>query len=97
MPLDHRETQSALRSSRRSASRTSIQNATAAEREYAYDRQSSFGRFDKALDAAALNKWTVIDVKNDWKIIFPFEKKLEQERNFNGFALCNEVDFRSYW
>src|SRR6266404_1351209 len=28
-----------------------------AEREYAYDRDTSFGRLDKALDAAALNKW----------------------------------------
>jgi hypothetical protein len=30
-----------------------------AEREYAYDRQSHFGRLDVALDMAALNKWTV--------------------------------------
>ncbi len=30
-----------------------------------------FGRLDKALDAAAVNKWTVVDMKNDWKVIFP--------------------------
>jgi haloacid dehalogenase-like hydrolase len=46
---------------------------TDAEREYAYDRNTSFGRLDKALDAAALNKWLVVDMKNDWKRIFAFE------------------------
>jgi len=44
---------------------------TDAEREFAYDRQSSFGRLDKALDAAPLNRWTVVDVKRDWKTVFP--------------------------
>src|SRR5207342_2761589 len=48
-----------------------IVHHTDAEREYAYDRKSHFGRLDKALDAAALNKWTVVDMKNDWKRIFP--------------------------
>ena len=52
-----------------------IVHHTDAAREYAYDRQSSFGRLDKALEAAPLNKWTVVDMKNDWKVIFPFEKK----------------------
>jgi len=46
---------------------------TDAEREWAYDRTSSIGRLDKALDAAALNKWAVVDMKNDWKRIFAFE------------------------
>jgi hypothetical protein len=46
---------------------------TDAEREYAYDRDTSFGRLDKALDAAVVNKWTVIDMKNDWKRVFAFE------------------------
>jgi hypothetical protein len=44
-----------------------------AEREYAYDRKSHFGRLDVALDAAAVNRWTVIDMKKDWKVVFPFE------------------------
>jgi hypothetical protein len=26
-----------------------------------------------ALDAAAVNIWTVVDMKTDWKLIFPFE------------------------
>ncbi len=46
---------------------------TDAEREYAYDRNTPFGRLDKALDAAALNKWVVADMKSDWKRIFAFE------------------------
>ena len=44
---------------------------TDAEREYAYDRKSHFGKLDKALDAAADNKWTVVSMKTDWKKIFP--------------------------
>jgi phosphoserine phosphatase len=47
---------------------------TDAEREYAYDRQSSVGRLDKALDAAALDRWTLVDMKRDWKTIFPTER-----------------------
>ena len=50
-----------------------IVHHTDAEREYAYDRNTSFGRLDKALDAAALNKWTVVAMKKDWKRIFAFE------------------------
>ena len=49
-----------------------IVHHTDAGREYAYDRDTSFGRLDKALDAAAINKWTVVDMKNDWKRIFSF-------------------------
>jgi hypothetical protein len=44
---------------------------TDAEREYAYDRNTEFGRLDTALDAAAVNQWTVVDMKADWKQIFP--------------------------
>jgi hypothetical protein len=48
---------------------------TDAEREWAYDRQSRIGRLDKGLDEAGAKGWTVVDMKNDWKIIYPFEKK----------------------
>jgi phosphoserine phosphatase len=48
---------------------------TDAEREYAYDRDTEFGRLDKALDAAAVYQWTVVDMKADWKTIFPFGNK----------------------
>jgi hypothetical protein len=48
---------------------------TDAEREWAYDRTSFFGRLDKALDEAQAKGWTVVDMKDDWKIIYAFEKK----------------------
>lgn len=47
---------------------------TDAEREWAYDRESSIGRLDKGLDEAIEKGWTVIDMKNDWKVVYPFEK-----------------------
>jgi hypothetical protein len=43
-------------------------------RETAYDRQSSIGRLDKAWDEATARGWTVVDMKTEWKRIFPFEK-----------------------
>jgi phosphoserine phosphatase len=50
-----------------------IVHHTDAEREFAYDRQAHFGKLDKALDAAAANRWTVADMKRDWKKVFPFQ------------------------
>lgn len=50
-----------------------IVHHTDAEREYAYDRDALFGRLDLALDAAAANRWTVADMKKDWKRIFAFD------------------------
>jgi phosphoglycolate phosphatase-like HAD superfamily hydrolase len=44
---------------------------TDAEREYAYDRDSKVGRLDKGLDQAKERGWTVVDMKQDWKKIFP--------------------------
>jgi phosphoglycolate phosphatase-like HAD superfamily hydrolase len=40
-------------------------------REYAYDRDSSVGKLDKALDEGVAKGWTIADMKNDWKTIFP--------------------------
>ncbi|HEY1980975.1 MAG TPA: HAD family hydrolase [Xanthobacteraceae bacterium] len=48
---------------------------TDAVREYAYDRHSKIGKFDKALDEASAKGWTIVDMKNDWRVIFPFEMK----------------------
>ena len=42
-----------------------IVHHTDSEREYAYDRQSSIGRLDKALEVAKRNGWTVVDMKQD--------------------------------
>lgn len=47
---------------------------TDAVREWAYDRKARFGRLDKALDEANAQGWTVVDMKNDWKVVFPPEK-----------------------
>ena len=44
---------------------------TDAEREYAYDRESKVGKLDKALDEAKAKGWTVVDMKQDWKMVFP--------------------------
>lgn len=48
---------------------------TDAKREWAYDRQSSIGRLDKALDEANAKSWTVVSMKDDWKRVFAFESK----------------------
>ena len=45
---------------------------TDAEREYAYGPDSKVGTFSNALMEEATGKgWTVVDMKNDWKTIFP--------------------------
>ncbi|WP_113001356.1 HAD family hydrolase [Rhizobium sp. Root1203] len=51
-----------------------IVHHTDATREYAYDRKSAFGKLDKALDEAAQRNWLVVDMKDDWKKIYPFEQ-----------------------
>jgi phosphoglycolate phosphatase-like HAD superfamily hydrolase len=51
-----------------------IVHHTDAEREYAYDRDSPVGRLDKAWDQAKEHGWIVIDMKKEWKVIFPFQK-----------------------
>lgn len=51
-----------------------IVHHTDAEREYAYDRASSFGHLDKAMDMAPAEGWVLVDMKNDWKTIFPSAK-----------------------
>jgi phosphoglycolate phosphatase-like HAD superfamily hydrolase len=44
---------------------------TDAAREWAYDRASHIGRLDKGLDDARATGWTVVDMKTDWKTVFP--------------------------
>lgn len=48
-----------------------------AAREFAYDRKSTFGRLDRALDAAPQRGWSVISMKDDWRVVFPYA---DQER-----------------
>jgi phosphoserine phosphatase len=44
---------------------------TDGDREFAYDRESHVGTLDKALDQAAAKGWIIVDMKQDWKTIFP--------------------------
>nr|WP_244406152.1 HAD family hydrolase [Methylocella silvestris] len=48
---------------------------TDAEREWAYDRGSKIGRLDKALDEAPARGWLVVDMKEDWKRVYPDRKQ----------------------
>jgi hypothetical protein len=41
-------------------------------REYAYD-VSPLGTLDKALTEAQAKSWAVVDMKQDWKCVYPFE------------------------
>ncbi len=50
-----------------------IVHHTDGERETAYDRNSSIGKLDKALDEATARNWVVVDMKRDWKRVFPFQ------------------------
>ena len=44
-------------------------------REWAYDRDSHIGRLDRGLDEGPRRGWTIVNIKDDWKGIFPFEKR----------------------
>lgn len=47
-----------------------IVHHTDAEREYAYDRETDFGRLDKAMDDAPAEGWILVDMAKDWKAVF---------------------------
>ena len=42
-----------------------------ANREYAYDRKSHFGRLDRGLSEGPKRDWTIVSMKDDWKQIYP--------------------------
>lgn len=44
---------------------------TDSTREVAYDRQSAIGKLNTALDLAPKNNWLLVDMKKDWRTIFP--------------------------
>lgn len=48
-----------------------IVHHTDAQREWAYDRTSAIGKLDVALDQAGKQGWVVVDMKQDWKTIYP--------------------------
>jgi hypothetical protein len=49
-----------------------VVNHTDSIREYAY-QVSTLGKLDVALAEAKAKGWTVVDMKNDWKCVYPFE------------------------
>jgi hypothetical protein len=52
-----------------------IVHHTDAEREWAYDRDSHIGRLDKALEEGRARGWTIVDMKRDWKSVYPDASK----------------------
>jgi phosphoglycolate phosphatase-like HAD superfamily hydrolase len=44
------------------------------KREWAYDRDSHIGRLDRGLDEGPRRGWTIVNMRDDWRVIFPFEK-----------------------
>jgi phosphoserine phosphatase len=48
---------------------------TDGEREFAYDRRSAVGHLDKAWDEAVRSGWAIVDMKRDWKLIYPVENR----------------------
>jgi phosphoglycolate phosphatase-like HAD superfamily hydrolase len=48
---------------------------TDADREWAYDRGSKIGRLERGLDEAPKRGWTIVDMKRDWKVVYPFDAK----------------------
>ncbi|MEI8355569.1 MAG: HAD family hydrolase [Deltaproteobacteria bacterium] len=53
---------------------------TDAAREWAYDNPSDIGQLKDGLSEAARRGWVVVDMKKDWKVIYPFEKKAQAKR-----------------
>jgi phosphoglycolate phosphatase-like HAD superfamily hydrolase len=52
-----------------------IVHHTDAEREWAYDAPSVIGQLKEALAQAPERGWTVVDMKADWTVVYPFERK----------------------
>jgi hypothetical protein len=58
-----------------------IVHHTDAVREWAYDRESPVGRLARTLDDAPKYGWVVADMKDDWKVIYPFQKSRATPRH----------------
>jgi phosphoserine phosphatase len=61
-----------------------IVHHTDADREWAYDRGSAVGKLEKALDEAPKAGWVVVDMKADWKVIYPIQKQQAVQRTVGG-------------
>jgi phosphoglycolate phosphatase-like HAD superfamily hydrolase len=47
---------------------------TDGDREWAYGRESHIGKLDKGLDEARRKRWTVVDMKRDWSVVYPGDR-----------------------
>ncbi len=45
-----------------------------AAREYAYDRDSPFGKLARGLDEGPERGWTIVSMRKDWAVVYPPEK-----------------------
>jgi len=50
-----------------------IVHHTDGDREWAYDRDSHIGRLARGLDEGPKRGWVIVDMKNDWKVVYPFQ------------------------
>ena len=48
---------------------------TDAEREWAYDRNSHIGQLNRGLEEGLQRGWIIVDMKSDWKRIYPSEMR----------------------
>ena len=44
---------------------------TDGQREWAYDRDSHIGRLDRGLDEGPRRGWIIVNMKDDWQVIYP--------------------------
>jgi hypothetical protein len=45
-----------------------------AAREYAYDRDDKLQQLSRGWDEAVAKGWTVVSMKDDWKVVYPAQK-----------------------
>jgi len=69
---------------------------TDAKREFAYDRDSAVGRLDKGLTEAADNGWLVVDMANDWSVVYPSLNKDADEHPYFAKGQNKHAEVWSY-
>ena len=45
------------------------------KREWAYDCDSHIGRLDRGFGGGPRRGWTIVNMEDNWKVIYPFEKR----------------------
>ncbi len=53
-----------------------IVHHTDAGREWAYDRESHIGQLVRGLDEGPKRGWVIVDMKKEWKVIYPFQRMM---------------------